>query len=139
GAVLIGCRLRLQRKALAEIQKEMKQRLKVKKSTQPLALASAGCVWKNPAGDVAARMIEKCGLKGKRINGAEISSKHTNFIVNRGGATAADIVALMDLTRERVKTHFSVTLENEIRIIGEQIASRRAPLRNRAYALADMG
>jgi UDP-N-acetylmuramate dehydrogenase len=119
GAVLIGCRLRLQRKPLAEIQKEMKQRLKVKKSTQPLALASAGCVWKNPAGDVAARMIEKCGLKGKRINGAEISSKHANFIVNRGGATAADIVALMDLTRERVQNHFSVTLENEIRIIGE--------------------
>src|SRR5262249_57023249 len=76
GAVLIGCRLRLQRKALAEIQKEMKQRLKVKKSTQPLALASAGCVWKNPPGEVAAKMIEKCGLKGKRINGAEISSKH---------------------------------------------------------------
>jgi UDP-N-acetylmuramate dehydrogenase len=91
----------------------------VKKSTQPLALASAGCVWKNPAGDVAARMIEKCGLKGKRINGAEISSKHANFIVNRGGATAADILALMDLTRERVQSHFSVALENEIRIIGE--------------------
>src|SRR6266699_1254077 len=119
GAVLIGCRLRLHRKPLAEIQKEMKQRLKVKKSTQPLALASAGCVWKNPAGDVAARMIEKCGLKGKRINGAEISSKHANFIVNRGGATAADILALMDLTRERVQSHFSVTLEPEIRIVGE--------------------
>ena len=119
GAVLIGCRLRLQRKALAEIQKEMKQRLKVKKSTQPLALASAGCVWKNPPGEVAAKMIEKCGLKGKRINGAEISSKHANFIVNRGGASAADIVALMDLTRERVQNHFSIALENEIRIIGE--------------------
>jgi UDP-N-acetylmuramate dehydrogenase len=119
GSVLIGCRLRLHRKPLAEIQKEMKARLKVKKSTQPLALASAGCVWKNPAGDVAARMIEKCGLKGKRINGAEISSKHANFIVNRGGATAADILALMDLTRERVQSHFSVALENEIRIIGE--------------------
>src|SRR5437660_88894 len=84
-----------------------------------VSLASAGCVWKNPAGDVAARMIEKSGLKGKRINGAEISSKHANFIVNRGGATAADILALMDLTRERVQSHFSVTLENEIRIIGE--------------------
>ena len=92
GSVLIGCRLRLHRKPLAEIPQEMKARLKVKKSTQPLALASAGCVWKNPAGDVAARMIEKCGLKGKRINGAEISSKHANFVVNRG-ATAADILA----------------------------------------------
>src|SRR5213594_5253143 len=119
GAVLIGCRLRFHRRPMAEIQKDMKQRLKVKKSTQPLALASAGCVWKNPAGDVAARMIEKSGLKGKRINSAEISSKHANFIVNRGGGTATDILALMDLTRERVHGHFSVVLENEIRIIGE--------------------
>jgi UDP-N-acetylmuramate dehydrogenase len=119
GAVLIGCRLRLHRRPMAEIQKEMKQRLKIKKSTQPLALASAGCVWKNPAGDVAARMIEKCGLKGKRVNGAEISSKHANFIVNRGGGTATDILALMDLTRERINSHFSVVLEHEIRIIGE--------------------
>src|SRR6058998_2732474 len=119
GAVLIGARLQLQRRPQVEVQKDIKQRLKQKKATQPLALASAGCVWKNPPGDVATRLIEKCGLKGKRINGAEISSKHANFIVNRGGATAADIVALMDLTRERVQTHFSVTLENEIRIIGE--------------------
>jgi len=110
---------RLTRRPMADIQKELRQRLKQKKSTQPLALASAGCVWKNPAGDVAARLVEKSGLKGKRLNGAEISSKHANFIVNRGGATAADILALMDLARERVQAHFGVTLEPEIRIIGE--------------------
>src|SRR5713101_2823207 len=119
GAVLIGCRLRLTRRPLTEVQKDIKVRLKQKKATQPLALASAGCVWKNPPADVAGRLIEKCGLKGKRINGAEISSKHANFIVNRGGGTATDILALMDLTRERVNSHFSVVLENEIRIIGE--------------------
>jgi len=93
--------------------------LKHKKATQPLALASAGCVWKNPAGDLADRLIEKCGLKGKRVNGAEVSSKHANFIVNRGGATAADILALMDLTRERVQHQFGIALEPEIRIVGE--------------------
>ncbi len=119
GAVLIGCRLRLHRRPQAEIQQDIRQRLKQKKSTQPLALASAGCVWKNPAGDAASRLIEKCGLKGKRINGAEISSKHANFIVNRGGASSADILALMDLTRERVQNHFGITLEHEIRILGE--------------------
>ena len=119
GAVLVGCRLRLQRRPLADIQKEIRQRLKQKKSTQPLALASAGCVWKNPPGDAAARLVEKCGLKGKRLNGAEISTKHANFIVNRGGATAADILALMDLTRERVRAQFGVTLEPEIRLLGE--------------------
>jgi len=119
GAVLVGCRLRLHRRPMAEIQKDIRQRLKLKKATQPLALASAGCVWKNPPGDVAARLIEKCGLKGKRVNGAEISSKHANFIVNRGGGTAADILALMDLTRERVHHQFGITLEPEIRVVGE--------------------
>ena len=117
--MLIGCRLQLHRRPLPEIQKDIKQRLKVKKSTQPLALASAGWVWKNPPNDLATRLIEKAGLKGKRINGAEISSKHANFIVNRGGAMAADILALMELTRERVHAHHGIMLEPEIRIIGE--------------------
>jgi UDP-N-acetylmuramate dehydrogenase len=119
GAVLVGARLRLHRRPLAEIQKDIKQRLKRKKATQPLALASAGWVWKNPAGETAARLIEKVGLKGKRINGAEVSSKHANFIVNRGGAAASDILALMQLTRDRVQAHFGLTLVPEIRIIGE--------------------
>ena len=119
GAVLIGCRLRLTRRALPDIQKEIKQRLKVKKATQPLALASAGCVWKNPPGEQAGRLIERVGLRGKRINGAEISTKHSNFIVNRGGATSADVHSLMELTRERVHNHFGLALETEIRLIGE--------------------
>jgi UDP-N-acetylmuramate dehydrogenase len=118
-AVLIGCRLQLHRRPLPEIQKEIRARLKQKKATQPLALASAGFVWKNPAGDLASRLIEKAGLRGKRINGAEISSKHSNFIVNRGGAGAADIVSLMELTRERVHSHFGIALETEIRVLGE--------------------
>ena len=119
GAVLIGARLRLQRRPHLEILKEMKQRLKHKKATQPLALASAGCVWKNPPGEVAGRLIEKVGLKGKRLNGAEISAKHANFIVNRGAAAAADVLALMSMARERVQNHFGITLEPEIRILGE--------------------
>ena len=119
GAILVGARLQLHRRPQVEIQKDIKQRLKQKKSTQPLALASAGCVWKNPQSDYAGRLIEKAGLKGKRINGAEISSKHANFIVNRGGATAADILALMELARERVFAQFGIKLEPEIRIIGE--------------------
>jgi UDP-N-acetylmuramate dehydrogenase len=119
GSVLVGCRLQLHRRPLAEIQKEIKARLKQKKATQPLALASVGFVWKNPAGELASRLIEKAGLRGKRLNGAEISSKHANFIVNRGGATAADIIGLMELTRERVHGHFGITLETEMRVLGE--------------------
>jgi UDP-N-acetylmuramate dehydrogenase len=117
GSVLVGCRLRLHRRPLAEIQKDIKQRLKVKKSTQPLALASAGCVWKNPPGAEAARLLEKAGLRGKRLGAAEISTKNANFIINRGGGTAGDILGLMDMARERVQHQFGVTLETEIRII----------------------
>jgi UDP-N-acetylmuramate dehydrogenase len=119
GAVLVGARLRLQRRPYAEIQKDIKQRLKLKKQTQPLALASAGCVWKNPPNEVAAKLIERVGLKGKRLNSAEISAKHANFIVNRGQASAADILALMELTRDRVRAQLGITLEAEIRVIGE--------------------
>jgi UDP-N-acetylmuramate dehydrogenase len=119
GAVLVGARLQLHRRPLADIQRDIKARLKQKKASQPLALASAGCVWKNPAGDTATRLIEKSGLRGKRLNGAEVSAKHANFIVNRGGATAGDVLGLMELTRERVRNHFGVTLEPEIRIVGE--------------------
>jgi UDP-N-acetylmuramate dehydrogenase len=64
-------------------------------------------------------VIERSGLRGKRVGGAEISAKHPNYIINRGGASAADILALMELTRERVRTHFRVTLEEDIRILGE--------------------
>jgi UDP-N-acetylmuramate dehydrogenase len=119
GAVLIGARLGLSRRPQPEIQRDIKQRLKQKKMTQPLALASAGCVWKNPHGEVAGRLIEKVGLKGKRLNGAEISAKHANFIVNRGGATSHDIKALMEMTRERVQNQFGIRLEPEIRTLGE--------------------
>jgi UDP-N-acetylmuramate dehydrogenase len=119
GAVLIGARLQLQRRPFAEIQKDIKARLKQKKSSQPLALASVGCVWKNPPGEVATRLIEKVGLRGKRLNGAEISAKHANFIVNRGGASAADIKALMQLTLDRVRNHWGITLEPEIKTLGE--------------------
>jgi UDP-N-acetylmuramate dehydrogenase len=119
GSVLIGARLRLHRRPHAEILKDIKQRLKQKKASQPLALASAGCVWKNPPGEQAGKLLEKVGLKGKRLNGAEISAKHANFIVNRGGAMGADVLALMDVARERVKNHFNIALEPEIRILGE--------------------
>jgi UDP-N-acetylmuramate dehydrogenase len=119
GAVLIGARLQFQRRPQADIQRDIKQRLKQKKMTQPLALASAGCVWKDPAGEAAGRLVEKVGLRGKRLNGAEISAKHANFIVNRGGATAGDIKGLMDITRERVKNHFGIVLEPVIHALGE--------------------
>jgi UDP-N-acetylmuramate dehydrogenase len=119
GAVIVGARLRLQRRSLPEIQRDIRQRLKVKKSTQPLALAAAGSVWKNPPDLSAAHLIRKAGLRGKRMGAAEISTKDTNFIVNRGTATAADVLGLMELTRSRVRAQAGVNLQPEIKILGE--------------------
>jgi UDP-N-acetylmuramate dehydrogenase len=119
GSILLGARITLHRKPQKEIHAEIKARLKQKKSTQPLALASAGLVWRNPPFDQAGKLLEKAGCRGKRVGGAEISAKHANFIVNRGGASAADIVALMELAFERVLKHSGVKLQPEMRIIGE--------------------
>jgi len=88
-------------------------------ATQPLDKPNAGSVFRNPAGEFAARLIEGCGLKGKRIGNAAISSKHANFIVNLGGASAADIEALIVEARRRVLERFGVALECEVRIVGD--------------------
>ena len=98
--------------------------LKTRKKTQPLEYPSAGSVFKNPPGAPistpgAGRLIEEAGLKGKRIGGAEVSEKHANFIVNKGGATAKDILSLMDLVRHEVKRTAGIDLEPEIRVIGK--------------------
>jgi UDP-N-acetylmuramate dehydrogenase len=82
-------------------------------------------VFRNPAGDYAARLIEACGLKGRAMGDAEISRKHANFIVNRANARAADIEALIQLAERSVKEQFGVVLEREVRIVGEQGTKNR--------------
>jgi UDP-N-acetylmuramate dehydrogenase len=118
GAILLGARLALHRKPQKEILAEVKVRLKQKKATQPLALAAAGMIWKNPGADQAGRLLEKAGLRGKRVGAAEISAKHANFVVNRGGATARDILALVDLAIERVSAT-GVRLQPELCVLGD--------------------
>jgi UDP-N-acetylmuramate dehydrogenase len=86
---------------------------------QPLNMPSAGSVFRNPAGDSAGRLIDACGLKGEHLGGAAISEKHANFIVNEGGATASEIRRLGDRAREAVAARFGVTLEYEVRFIGD--------------------
>ena len=82
-------------------------------------MPNAGSVFKRPDGYFAGKLIEDCGLKGYRIGGAEVSEKHAGFIVNRGGATAADVRALIEYIRLRVLSVFGVELECEIRFVGE--------------------
>ncbi|MDL1969636.1 MAG: UDP-N-acetylmuramate dehydrogenase [Candidatus Desulfofervidaceae bacterium] len=88
-----------------------------KKATQPLFYHSAGCVFKNPTRASAGYLIDKAGLKGKRIGGAEVSEKHANFIINKYQAKAADVFALMEFVQETVEKCEGVRLEPEIRFI----------------------
>ncbi|MBI4536358.1 MAG: UDP-N-acetylmuramate dehydrogenase [candidate division NC10 bacterium] len=86
---------------------------------QPVEYRSAGSIFKNPPGDYAGRLVEAAGLKGSRIGNAQISEKHGNFIVNLGGARAADILALVELAKRRVREAAGVELELEMQVVGE--------------------
>ncbi|HEY0665786.1 MAG TPA: UDP-N-acetylmuramate dehydrogenase [Gallionella sp.] len=98
---------------------EIKALLGKRIASQPLQLPNAGSVFRNPPGDHAARLIQQCGLKGKKMGGAQVSEKHANFIVNTGGATATDIENLIIAVQEEVAAQTGVRLHPEIRIIGE--------------------
>ena len=88
---------------------------------QPMDLPSAGSFFKRPEGYFAGKLIQDAGLKGLTIGGAQVSPKHSGFIVNVGGATAADIIALMHVVQATVLDQFGVRIEPEVRIIGEEI------------------
>lgn len=102
----------------ARVRAEMERYLKERKASQPLGAPSAGSVFVNPEGDSAGRLIESAGLKGIRLGGAQVSSVHANFIVNAGGATAADIVGLVRKVQMAVKDTHGVDLRPEIRFLG---------------------
>jgi len=99
---------------------EIKALLSQRIGSQPLNLPNAGSVFRNPPDDHAARLIELCGLKGKRIGDAQVSEKHANFIVNVGNASAADIEQLINEIQHMVKQRTGVRLQCEVRIIGER-------------------
>jgi UDP-N-acetylmuramate dehydrogenase len=103
------------KKITAEIEKNKKRRSK----NQPLNLPSAGSVFKNPPGKSAGQLVEQAGLKGFHVGEAKISEKHANFIINRGNATAEDILSLMKIMQNRVYQVTGIRLEPEIKIAGE--------------------
>ncbi|MFN3485659.1 MAG: UDP-N-acetylmuramate dehydrogenase [Planctomycetota bacterium] len=108
GAVVVAAEFEL--RPDPEAPRRYREILAAKKATQPLGVPSAGCMFKNPPGAHAGRLIDECGLKGARVGRARISRKHANFIVNEGGATADDVLRLVDLVRSRVP----VPLELEV-------------------------
>jgi len=98
----------------AEILEHIKQCNVKRRASQPINEKSAGCIFKNPPGLSTGKMMDELGLKGTRVGGAVVSERHANFIVNRYNASAADILKLMDLIRERVARAFGVELEEEV-------------------------
>lgn len=102
----------------AASREKIKELLARRINTQPLNLPNAGSVFRNPPGDHAARLIESCGLKGFRAGGAMVSSKHANFIVNTGDATAEEIETVIAMVRKTVKEQTGIELVQEVRIIG---------------------
>ena len=101
-------------------QARIKELLAKRMATQPLDKPNAGSTFRNPPGDHAARLIEQCGLKGKRVGGAQVSEKHANFIANTGAATAADIESLINEVQTEVQQQTGIKLHPEVRIVGEK-------------------
>jgi UDP-N-acetylmuramate dehydrogenase len=117
--IVVGAWLRLRWDPKSRIDSVVKGSLLRRKATQPLALPNAGCVFKNPGGDPAGLLIEAAGLKGAQVGDAQVSTLHANFIVNRGRATARDVLSLIRKVGQTVEQTSGVTLQLEVRIVGQ--------------------
>ena len=104
------------------IRARMDECSRARRDKQPLAFPSAGSTFKRPEGYFAAKLIDDCGLRGRRIGDAQVSEKHAGFIINLGSATASDVLALMNEVKDCVYRQTGVTLEPEVRILGEDKA-----------------
>ncbi|MFA5627650.1 MAG: UDP-N-acetylmuramate dehydrogenase [Thiohalomonadaceae bacterium] len=116
----VAASLRLQKGDAAAAGVRIRELLSKRSASQPTSQANAGSVFRNPPGEHAARLIESCGLKGHCIGAACVSTKHANFIVNTGKATAADIETLIEHVAATVKQQCSVELQAEVHIVGER-------------------
>ncbi len=123
GEWFVAAHLKLATGRSPESSARIKDLLRRRAETQPLGLPSCGSVFRNPQGDFAARLIDASGLKGLRVGGACVSDKHANFIVNTGGATAADIEALMGEVMRTVEQASGVRLQPEVKIVGRASAA----------------
>ena len=119
GSIVVGATASLAQGEREAIRHEMDEARQWRRDTQPLAEPNCGSVFKNPAGDFAARLIDAAGGKELSVGGAEVSKKHANFIVARPGATAADVRRLVALLQERVEERFGVRLEPEVQLVGD--------------------
>lgn len=116
--VVLECELQLKLADPVYIRGKMEALLNKRRKSQPLSQPSCGSVFRNPEGASVGELIEQAGLKGATVGGAQVSEVHGNFIVNKGGATAKDVCALMDLIRTRVSQAYGIELQPEVRFLG---------------------
>ncbi len=119
GDIVIEVKLNLKKGSYGEIAEKMKTLTARRNEKQPVQYPSAGSFFKRPEGYFAGKLIQEAGLKGLSVGGAKVSSKHSGFVINTGGATASDILSLMRLVQNTVYDKFGVMMEPEVRIIGE--------------------
>jgi len=114
--IILSSLFKLKRGNQPEIKKNIKQYLENRRRDQDLLRPNAGCIFKNPKNNSAGRLIELCGLKGRSIGDACISERHANFILNKGSASAKDVLQLMRVAQKQVKHKFNLHLQPEIKI-----------------------
>jgi UDP-N-acetylmuramate dehydrogenase len=117
-SVIVEAKFKLPSGNHIELSKRRRELLLKRNLDQPVEIPNAGCIFKNPKGNYAAKLVEECGLKGLSVGGAMVSTKHSNFIVNCENATAHDVIELIKLIRQKVKDKFNVELELEVKPIG---------------------
>ncbi|MBQ2691602.1 MAG: UDP-N-acetylmuramate dehydrogenase [Clostridia bacterium] len=115
--VILSARVDLQKGSKAEIEEKMRDLAARRRDKQPLEFPSAGSTFKRPEGYYAAKLIEDCGLKGFSVGGAQVSEKHSGFVINTGGATFADVYELTEQIKAKVMKQYGVELEREVEIM----------------------
>jgi len=119
GRVVVAVQLKLVNAETEHLREEIKQRLLQRRRSQGVGRPNAGSVFKNPSGEQAWKLIDRAGMRGAVVGGARVSERHSNFIVNGGSASAADVLTLMGKIQDRVFRQSGMSLEPEVRIIGE--------------------
>ncbi len=118
--VILSCKIKLKHGDYDEIKSLMAEYTKRRNDKQPISLPSAGSTFKRPEGYFAGKLIQDAGLMGYTVGGAQVSEKHAGFVVNKGGATAKDVLDLIEHVQKTVEEKFGVQLEPEVRLIGER-------------------
>ncbi|MCS7253613.1 MAG: UDP-N-acetylmuramate dehydrogenase [Armatimonadota bacterium] len=120
GKFILAATLELKPSSPGRVRKSVEKLLEHRRRTQPINMPSAGCIFKNPPNEHAGKLIDMAKLKGFRCGRAQVSEVHANFIINLGGATAREVIELIEIVRKAVYERFGVMLEYEVQIIGEE-------------------